>query len=49
VRVLTLGKGEKRVERKNDTSQNVEEENNTLAVDDTNQRRIPTLVMWYLS
>ena len=34
--------------KKTDASQNVEEENSTLAVD-TNQRRIPALVMWYLS
>ena len=35
--------------KKNASSQNVVEDNNTLAVDDTNQRRIPALVMWYLS
>ena len=34
--------------KKTDASQNVEEENNTLAVD-TNQRGILALVMWYLS
>ena len=43
------GKKRKKGEKKNDASQNVEEENNTLAVDDTNQRRIHALVVWYLS
>ena len=47
--VLTLGKKKKKGGKKNDASQNVVEENSTLAVDDTNQRRIPTLVMCYLS
>ena len=42
-------KKRKKGEKKNDASQNVEEENSTLVVDDTNQRRIPALVMWYLS
>ena len=49
VRVLTLGKKRKKGRKKNDASQNVEEENNTLAVEDTNQIRIPALVIWYLS
>ena len=49
MRVLTLEKRERREERKNDASHNVEEENSTLAIDDTNQRRIHALVMWYLS
>jgi hypothetical protein len=44
-----IGKKRKKDGNKNDASQNVEEENNTLAVDDTNQRRILVLVMWYLS
>jgi hypothetical protein len=44
-----LGKKRKKDGNKNDASQNVEEENNTLAIDDTNQRRILVLVMWYLS
>ena len=43
------GKKRKKGGKKNDTSQNIEEENNTLAVDDTNQRIIPAFVMWYLS
>jgi hypothetical protein len=42
-------KKRKKGEKKNDASHNVVEENNSLAVDDTNQRRIPALVMWYLS
>jgi hypothetical protein len=42
-------KKRKKGRKKNDASQNVVEENNSLAVDDTNQRRIPALVMWYLS
>ena len=43
------GKKRKKGGKKNDASQNVEEENSTLAVDGTNQRRIPALVMWYIS
>jgi hypothetical protein len=42
-------KKRKKGEKENDASHNVEEEISTLAVDDTNQRRIPALVMWYLS
>ena len=43
------GKKRKKGRKKNDASQNIEEENSTLAIDDTNQRRIHVLVMWYLS
>ena len=43
--VLTLGKKKKKGGKKNDASQNVVEENSTLAVDDTNLRRIPALVI----
>jgi hypothetical protein len=46
---INEGKKRKKDGKKNDASQNVEEEINTLAVDDTNQRRILALVMWYLS
>ena len=39
------GKKKKKGGKKNDASQKVVEENSTLEVDDTNQRRIPALVM----
>jgi len=42
-------KKRKKCGKKGDATKNVEEENNTLGIDDTNQRKIPTLVMWYLS
>jgi len=46
--VLSIEKREK-CGKKGDATKNVEEENSTLGMDDTNQRKILGLVMWYLS
>jgi len=44
-----FGKNRKKCGKKGDATKNVEEENSTLGIDDTNQRKIPASVMWYLS
>ena len=44
-----FGKKRKKCRKKRDATKNVEEENSTLGIDDTNQRKILALVMWYLS
>jgi len=43
------GKKRKKCGKKGDATKNAEEPNITLRIDDTNQRKIPALVMWYLS
>jgi len=43
------GKKRKKCGKKGDATKNVEEENSTLGIDDTNQIKILALVMWHLS